>query len=408
MENVKNFYEKSYGTATPLEDDLYQYGDMPDFEGIDAGYPDSIYQDKRSKNDSVAPFQDQGDSMNFDDQGDEFGGGVAGNDSQSLKKELQDFETTSIRKNPNLSAEEKKDYQTKIEKWIHSVDLTPGAMDQIQAEFQTLQQEISTAGAYPTSVRNLSKATGVDPSELESLFKKYGISGDKLPSPSDDKMAALLNDEVFADTLGSLNQGVAGAAKALEEEITQQTKTATELNDEAKKNNKIERSSDDSSYKFLYDAHFHQDDKSKALIEAHKQLTAEKTRVLTAIYGKKINVDEAFDLPEVELVPFEVDLQGAGKTNIPDWMKQAHYPMQSYDRWEYKWEDFALNFLLPVGQGIAWIEQADDLGKRSDLPEGGELINIGVQSSGGDVSSIGNSSDNTQQNNPKTTDNKKS
>lgn len=297
-----------------------------------------------------------------------------------LQQQLSEFKTV-IEKSSNLSAEEKKDYLTKIEKWTQALDLHMDP-ESIQTEFETLQQEVGEAGAFPANVRNLAKSTGVDPAELNSLFKKHGLNAEKLPSPSDSRVAALLNDPDFSEKLGEFEEGVSNASKALGEEIKKQSKAAKEWNSEAKKNNKIERSSDDSSYQFLYDAHFHQDDKSKALIEAHKQLTAEKTKVLAAIYGKKIKVDEAFDWPKVELVPFEVDLQGAGKTNIPEWMKQAHYPMQSYDRWEYKWEDFALNFLLPVGQGIAWMAQADDLGKRSDLPEGGELINIGVQSSG--------------------------
>jgi hypothetical protein len=235
-------------------------------------------------------------------------------------------------------------------------------------------------------------------------------------------VAALLNDPDFTD-LGMLKENVAGATKALNDEIGKLLKTAKDLNDKAQSDSKQARSSDDSSYRFLYDAHFHQDEKSQALLDARKQLASQTARYLSALYGKVVTPEEkpemagmvsfddkvlnvvansatgevqfgskaVIDWPKVEVVTFEVDNFGGSKTNIPQWMKDANYPIHVYHSYEQTqtndWWYHLLNgvtlglatavtFPLEIDKGIK-AAQSDH-----NIPSGGEMKNVGVQSSG--------------------------
>jgi len=412
--------EKNLSTNTQLEDDFGDY-EGSDFEVLDEGDPLSGYQDDRKDVPNSKTGQGQGDSTLFGDWGDGQELGSEEYDSQNLKQELQKYEATAIAKNTNLSDEEKKSFQAKIEKLIHAIDLKVGDTPGIENEFQTLQQEISKATIYSGSLRHLSADTGIDPADLEAVFKKYGLNEDKLPTPPDSRVAALLNDEIFSDKLGSLKANVATAEKDLKDEIVNQTNTATQLNDQAKLDKKKERNSDDSSYRYLYDAYFHQDDKSKAVVDARQQLATGVSQVLSSLYGKPVKPDESvdhagcvvlggasinvmsdstsgkfkfgkstdIDWPLVKPVTFGVDNFGEGKTTIPQWMKDSGYPIAVYDELDTKnwiknnwWNVAILGF---VTGGVSWGSVlCDDLSKKGDdyIPTGGVLRNIGVQSTG--------------------------
>lgn len=335
-------------------------------------------------------------------------GNVAGDESEgsdgtgSLKQAIQDYKKT-LEKTPNLDDQEKKSYLAQLDKWTSALNLKTADLEDIQSQFETVQQEVNTASTYPQAIRKLAKITGKEPSELQTLFKKHDLDPSNLPSPPDSKIAALLNDSDFSEKLGSLRESIASTTKDLKDEISKQAKTAHDLNDAAQQAKDKQRSSDDSSYKFLYNATFHQDEKSKALVVARTALAGETAKYLSALYGKEVKAEtkdpeksgfisfdqgvslnvvgnigsapageenaasaqaqiqfskKKIDWPPVEIVKFEVDLYG-GKwsdddgsiTKIPEWMKQANYPMQAYDVRETAWWEKALLGIGSVGAG---------------------------------------------------------
>src|SRR5262249_17908412 len=117
MLGAQKINEKNLETVSSLEDDTWNYNDLSEFDIENGDTPGSRYQDNRTKLDAVDSRQNPED-FSLDGQGSDV------SDGQELKQELQQFEA-SVAKNPNLSAEEKKNYQTKVEKWIHNIDLTP-------------------------------------------------------------------------------------------------------------------------------------------------------------------------------------------------------------------------------------------------------------------------------------------
>ena len=282
------------------------------------------------------------------------------------------------------------------------------------------EDQNGTDGNVAQPLKDLSRATGQDPETVQELLKKHGLDLDHLPHPPDAKVAALLNDPDFSERLTTLKESVGGASQALKDEIAKQTKTAKDQNDQAQKSNQ-KRSSDDSAYRFLYDAHFHQDEKSQGLIEARKQLAAETASYLSALYGKEVKVEDTpekagmvsiggatlnvlsnsstgeiqfgakIDWPNVEIVTFEVDNFGGSKTDIPPWMKEANYPMHIYHSYEQtQTNDWWYHLLNGVTMGLAMAVTTPleiDKGVKAsqsdhNIPSGGELKNIGVLSSG--------------------------
>jgi len=333
-------------------------------------------------------------------------------DSKPLKRDLEDFKA-SLQSNPNLSEDEKKLYIKNIEKWSTSLDLNSSASDSIQEQFEIMKDEISKASTFPKATRDLAKLVGKDASELQALLLKYGLDPEHLPNPPDDKVAAFLEDPEFSDKFTSLKEGVATANKDLSDEIAKQTKIANDLNAETLKDKDKERSSDVSSYEFLYKAYFHHDDKSTALISARQQVAKEAASYLSALYGKEVKVEMDpkkagavsfegqslnvigsanqdgsaisikfssncnIDWPKVELVSFGVDNYGDGKTQIPQWMKDAHYPMHLYDTYD----DHSTSIWWNLLGGVSWIANAVEGSKKGDdLPAAGELMDIEISS----------------------------
>ncbi len=339
-------------------------------------------------------------------------------DAAYLKADL-DKTKKMIEDNSNLTKEEKEAFLKNIEKWSHSLDLGRLDLGLIQEQLDAMREELNQVEAFPKNLREMSKQTGKEPSELQALLKKHNLDSENLPNPPDEKVAALLNDPEFSEKLDSLKSDVSTAQTALSDEIKKQTEAAKHLNDEAKKDKNKARSSDVSSYEFLYKAHFHKDEKSKALIAAQLQLATETASCLSALYGKTVTAETSpekvgvlsfeggasinvlvcgagveasasgvlqfsnkasIDWPKVEVVPFAVDNFRDGKTEIPEWMTKSNYPLDVYDQYNpdqdakddwWKW------LLVPIAGPLAFSDNFDDELHKSDaLSTGGELKDI--------------------------------
>jgi len=311
-----------------------------------------------------------------------------------LNKQIERFRA-NFEKSDSLIPEKKKAISDQLDKLRTGINLKTMSPEKIAEEFEALKEQVATLSLQPQGVQRLANLlpAGTDLSEVTKLFDKYGIKPDKLPNlsnPSDPevgKLAQLLNDPLIADSLGlnAAKQKVSQAAGDLKNEIAKQTQTARKLNQEAEADKDKERSSDDSSYRFLYDAHFKQDAKSKALIDARREYATKVASALSALTGQVVSAvppttqkegdfvnyaaDQAgaiqvgdrvinvipnsmnpelsfvsasagIDWPAVELIPYGVDTYEDGKKEPPEWMKDSGYPMYAYQRdetpaWKY-------------------------------------------------------------------------
>jgi len=388
--------EKNLETA-PIENDFEPYGDLEEFEALDQEFYGSQYLDRRANR---GTGQDLNPAFEIGPSGPELGDLFE--EERPLKEQLEEFQRTGIANNPNLTAEEKKAYQLELEKWIYSLDLHLDP-EGIQDQFEVMRLEVGAASVYPSYLRHLAQQTGKEPAELQVLLKKHGLQGDKSPSLSDARVSALLNDPDFSERVSSLKESVVRATKDLHDEIEKQVETAKSENGKSAKD-KDQRSQDDQSYRFLYDAYFHQDEKSKALIETRRQLATETAGLLSALYGKKVGIEEqpekiglvsldgtSLNLPfttrgdvpwpKVTLVPFEVHHEGSRQAKIPEWLLQANYPMNSFD--EYSWRDNAWQWGVAfLGAGVisTGMQYMDWNNHGRPMASGGKLENIGIQS----------------------------
>jgi len=283
--------------------------------------------------------------------------------TDAIKKDLTDFKT-SINSNPNLTADKKSQYTQKIDQWLNGLDLKTIDAETIQPLLDSMKQEVTTASAYAPSIQSLAQATGKSPEELDALFKKHNLDPKNLPNPPDASVAALLNDPELGDeNINSDKQAVKDSLQALKDEIDNKTKAASDLNSaNVASDTSVQDNLDVSSFKFLYDASQHNDDKSKALSDARKKLATDTATILSAMYGKTVTAstdpkksgfisfdgtdlnvctsstsgDVQFgtsdvDWPTVSLPTYDIDAEGDGVTPVPQWMKDASYPVHVYD-----------------------------------------------------------------------------
>lgn len=297
-------------------------------------------------------------NINFDD----FGMVENDNDSNNLEAELKQ-EKARIQFSKKLPSELKANYIRQIDKMLSNL-LNPAAQEKIGEDFESLKTEVVDAEMYPAAVTRLAQKLEMEPSRVSELMKKHGLDPENLPSPPDAKMAAFLSDSEINVNIGSLQFEIESSSRVLKEEITKQTRLANEMNntninsDTSKADN-----SDVSSYKFLYDASLHKDEKSLQLIEARKNLAGQMADLLGAIYGKTVKACQEpekagmiqfdgttlntlsngaspniqfssstpIEWPSVQLVTFEVDAEGDGQTSTPQWMLDGHYPLHAYE-----------------------------------------------------------------------------
>jgi len=311
-----------------------------------------------------------------------------------LLSNLKEFKDT-VQKNTNLSSEDKQTFLEKLDRWISNMELTPGEeeIQQIDYDFSDLKGQFTQASHYGPVINRVAQATGNDPAQVEELFEKHGIDPKNLPSPPNGKIADLLNDSDFSGSLNSLMGEAKEKYKSLKDEIKTQVSNANLENEKNQASDTSQRDSvDQSSFKFLYNANFHRDDFSEALINTRLKAAEETASLLSALYGEEVSASTdpekagiisfkgselnilskggiseiSFsqtepEWPPVEMVEIFIDNEADGKTDLIDWMKEAHYPYYNYD-----WDNSASG---------AWTYQGD----RNDgsLKPGEDPVDIG-------------------------------
>lgn len=293
---------------------------------------------------------------------DEFGLEEDPSGSMNLERDLK-AQAEKIKSSQKLPTELKNSYTQQIDRMLSSL-LNPSAQEKVSEDFETLKNEVAEAEIYPATVTRLAKKLEMEPSRILELMKKHGLDPEHLPTPPDAKMAAFISDSEINENIESLKTEIEFGTRELREEITRQSRLANEMNnanihsDTSKADN-----SDVSSYKFLYDASLHKDEKSLQIIAARKNLASKSADLLSAIYGKEVKAcqepekagmiqfegatlnmlsnsssptiqfsnNTTIEWPSVQLVTFEIDAEGDGQTRIPQWMLEGHYPLHAYE-----------------------------------------------------------------------------
>lgn len=245
---------------------------------------------------------------------------------------------------------------------------TPGGVSDIPDSFETYHARFpvaSESAVYSSSTSKLAQLTGKNPAEMIALLNNHGLDLGNLPNPPDSKIAALLNDPSFDSALNGLKAEVSSKYSDLKNEISKKAADANSINQSnlASDTSQVDNL-DTTSFKYLYDAKNHDDDKSKALNQAREQCADRIAAVLSALYptasvgptrnsdssekivfnGQTMNPfqlgntgaielgkDSAVDYPSVDLVSFQVDTEGDGATSIPKWMRDSGYPTKKRD-----------------------------------------------------------------------------
>ncbi len=280
----------------------------------------------------------------------------------SLKSQLEDTKE-KILADTNLSEKKRKEMTDKIDKWLSTLEL--GASEEMESkimdEFMALQEEYANAALFSSGASTLAELTGMDPSEIEALAQKHGVDLNNLPNPPDAKLAALIAE---LPNIGGLVDDVKSKYTDLQNQIDSAVSSANATNEANQASDSSKKDSTDwTPFQFLYNAKFHRDDASQALANAKTALAKEVANVLSALYGTEVTAIEdpakcgmvSFngmelnvlgtgganatigfsesppEWPSVDLVQVYVDDEGDGKTDVPPWMRDAHYPYHIYD-----------------------------------------------------------------------------
>jgi hypothetical protein len=220
-------------------------------------------------------------------------------------------------------------------------------------------------GDVPFSILSLSNVTGKSPAELQALFSKYSLDPNNLPKPPNSQVAALFNDPAFDSVLNGFRGEVATSHQNL---INQVNSAEAQCNSINQSNVNSDTSVYDNvntiPFKFMYDACAKQDSYSQSFRWAREGMGQRTADLLSAMYpgeqiavgsnpekpgliqfnGNTLNIcpnsfngkvqftsNTPVDWPQVNLVPFYVDDEGDGQTNVPTWMVAVHYPTFEYD-----------------------------------------------------------------------------
>lgn len=279
---------------------------------------------------------------------------------EAKKKELEDY-LKAVNDNSDIPSDLKDEAKEKIEKWIKGMELGTITMETVDEELEELKSTISEATAFPPNLQKLAEVTGKTPGELEDLFKKYGIDPKNIPNPPNEAVASLLNDPSFSSTLPDLKTKVSEAEKEIVKAAeTAKADCATENNNRAAGTSSA--AINDAPFKRLLDLKNGTHDVSKGLIEARKNLATEVASILSAMYGTEIKAstdsakagcvsfngdlnvvsdsttgsigfsnDTKIDWPPIELVAYGTDNEGNNTFAAPQWVKDAGFPVYSYD-----------------------------------------------------------------------------
>jgi len=285
-------------------------------------------------------------------------------DGAGLSQELNDLKQ-QINKNENLTDSDREGFLEKVDRYLSNLELgaSEESIDEIRSELETLKGDLAEVSNHAPAVSRLAKITGTDPATIEALMEKHGIDPKNLPSRPDSKVAALLSDGELSEKISTQLDLHQKMMTNFQQEIDSHIAEANNINsaNEGSDTSKVDTQSF-TAHRWLYNAHFHRDERSQEIIGAREAIATDTANLLGALYGEEVQVlsgPEAAGMiqmgstklnvvpeagagalafttkaPEwlpVELVTAFVDDEGDGKTKVVSWMQEAHYPYHIYD-----------------------------------------------------------------------------
>lgn len=230
---------------------------------------------------------------------------------------------------------------------------------------------------YSDAVLNLAQVLHKSPAELDALFKKYGLDPANLPDPPNRQVAELFNDPAFDPTLNKMKSKLQSSYQDYKNEIAVQTSKANSINASNLASDKsVTDDLNTAPFEYLYNAkNGANTPEGQSWIQQREMVGDRVTKLLSTMYPGAViksnpsngdwgntsdpsslpgfiefngqpfnavpnsssgeirfgNEGAKVDYPDVQLVTWEHDSNGAGAVSIPDWMQQANYPTHAYD-----------------------------------------------------------------------------
>lgn len=206
--------------------------------------------------------------------------------AEQLKKTIEAMD--------NLRNSDKQKFLDRIEQELHRLDLakdSPDAgesvRDEVSVHLEEVEIEATELGAYPAGVTALSEALSLDPSEV------------KLPSGLDLENPPNPPSKAFIEKLIELSPELKGLVDQVKTAVNErQASVETNLQSATNQNNANTGSTTDADHfdtlvwQGLYDLKYHQDPKSKAVVDAMNACSDKLASVLQAIYGDQLKVEK--------------------------------------------------------------------------------------------------------------------
>ncbi|HKX12387.1 MAG TPA: hypothetical protein VJP40_04475, partial [bacterium] len=208
---------------------------------------------------------------------------------EEFKDDLEDYRD-DIMDMDNLTEEEKTTFAAQVDTMINQIELDekdPAKLAEIdiegmKAELDEIKSQVDAGNLHSQGVKGLAELAGMTPEELAAKAEASGISLDNLSLPPPM--------ELF-DFLKEISPELKTKLEAVETAVNERTKFyedslhAAESQNGSNNNSTTDSDNTDTTpWQNLYDLKYHQDEKSKAVMDAMKAVTEALTPLLEALY----------------------------------------------------------------------------------------------------------------------------
>lgn len=363
--------------ANTIPTDYYQNepardsGEFPqDDWGLEDPYAGDPLADGFFLEDSQDGILNGGSGSPSGDFGDAFFADLEGDSAMGVNSELEELKgqmdtlLQQIQNNVNLSQEDKDKFVQEINQLKTQLDLNPDeeTLYNIEEQFAQIQDESQELGQHPAAISRMTQSLGMDPEQLEGLLDRYGIDPNSEISLPDSKVENLLNDPAFEE-LQTLRDELETATEAFDERVSSLRDEATLYMSQGPYGGGNKQPIPD-AFEELYKESIGEGMGFEGVKDAANDLAQKTAQILSALTGedvtavtgddekagfihigsKEFNVvsdleDPAVDfstheleVPEVELVPFIVQVPKGQEVQLPEWMEEADYPVEIIEK----------------------------------------------------------------------------
>ncbi|HKY62350.1 MAG TPA: hypothetical protein VJR29_02935 [bacterium] len=208
---------------------------------------------------------------------------------EEFKDELEDYRD-DVMDMENLTEAEKTEYCGAIDRMINDIELAekdPARLADIDVEgmreeLNELKTGVDGSNLHSQGVKGLAELAGMTPEELAAKAEASGISLDNLSLPPPMELFDFLKE--ISPELKTKLEAVETAANERAKFYEDNKYAADSINSSNTRSTTDGDNSDTTAWQNLYDLKYHQDDKSKAVMDAMKAVTETLTPLLEALY----------------------------------------------------------------------------------------------------------------------------